>query len=311
MEKAAAPRVRPRPDIDSLAMARRLAVIVNPTAGGGRALQALPRIRAELEARGADFQVVETTSADHARDQAREARGRGETVGALGGDGLIGTLAGVLCGGESPLAVLPGGRGNDLARVLGIPTEPEAAARVALEGKERLIDVAEADGTPYVGIASCGFESVANKIANDAKLVRGNLVYLYAGLRTLATWKDASFEVTVDGERHTVTGYAVSVANSKAYGGGMYLVPHAELDDGKLDVMLSSSSSKLACLKSMRKVFSGSHVDEPWMRFVRGSEIEIRADRPFTVYADGDPIGELPVRITVARQVLRVLVPAS
>ena len=292
-------------------MARRLAVIVNPTAGAGRALAALPRIRAELERSGADFAVVETTSAEQARDEARAARGRGDAVGALGGDGLVGTLAGVLCGGESPLAVLPGGRGNDLARVLGIPTEPEAAARVALEGVERVIDVAEVDGATYVGIASCGFESVANKIANDAKLLRGNLVYLYAGLRTLAGWKHSTFEVTVDGERHSFTGWAVSVANSKAYGGGMYLVPHAELDDGKLDVMMSSSSSKLKCLKSMVKVFSGSHVDETWMHFVRGREIEIRADEPFTVYADGDPIGELPVHIRVAPRVLRVLVPAS
>ena len=73
-------------------------------------------------------------------------------------------------------AALPGGRGNDLARVLGIPTEPEAAARVAVEGDERSIDVAEVDGATYVGIASCGFDSDANRIANEAKLVRGNLV---------------------------------------------------------------------------------------------------------------------------------------
>ncbi|MEA2307814.1 MAG: hypothetical protein QOG41_561 [Thermoleophilaceae bacterium] len=292
-------------------MARRLAVIVNPTAGSGRALEALPRIRDELERLGADFHAIETTSADHARAEARAARERGEAVGALGGDGLVGTLAGELCGGESPLAVLPGGRGNDLARVLGIPTEPEAAARVAVEGSERAIDVPEVDGVSYVGIASCGFDSDANRIANEAKIVRGNLVYLYAALRALAQWKHATFEVTVDGERHGVTGWSVVVANSKAYGGGMYVVPHAELDDGLLDVMLSASGSKLHFLSNLPKLFSGSHVDDPRISFVRGSEIEIRADRPFVVYADGDPIGELPVRIRVARQALRVLVPAS
>jgi YegS/Rv2252/BmrU family lipid kinase len=292
-------------------MARRLALIVNPAAGSGRALEALPRITAELGRIGADFHVLETASADDAREKGRAARERGEAVGALGGDGLVGTLAGVLCGGESPLALLPGGRGNDLARVLAIPTEPEAAARVAVEGVERAIDVPEVDGRSYVGIASCGFDSDANRIANDAKLVRGNLVYLYAALRALAAWKHATFEVTVDGERHTVTGYSVIVANSKAYGGGMYVVPHAELDDGVLDVMLSGASSKLHFLRSLPKLFSGSHVDDPNIRFVRGEVVEVSADRPFVVYADGDPIGELPVRIRVARQALRVLVPAS
>jgi YegS/Rv2252/BmrU family lipid kinase len=292
-------------------MARRLAVIVNPTAGAGRALEALPRITHELERIEADFHTVETTSAEHAREEAQAARERGETVGALGGDGLVGTLAGVLCGGDSPLAVLPGGRGNDLARVLGIPTEPEAAARVAVEGAERAIDVPEVDGSSYVGIASCGFDSDANRIANEAKLVRGNLVYLYAALRALAAWKHATFEVTVDGELHTVTGYSVVVANSKAYGGGMYVVPHAELDDGRLDVCLSSASSKLHFLRSLPKLFDGSHVDDPHLEFIRGEQVEVRANRRFVVYADGDPIGELPVRIRVARQALRILVPAS
>jgi YegS/Rv2252/BmrU family lipid kinase len=291
-------------------MARRLAVIVNPTAGGGRALEALPRIRAELDRLGADYHAIETSSADHARVEATAARERGEAVGALGGDGLVGTLAGRLCGGESPLAVLPGGRGNDLARVLGIPTEPEAAARVAVEGVEQPIDVPNVDGASFVGIASCGFDSDANRIANEAKIVRGNLVYVYAALRALAQWKHATFRVVVDGREHSVTGWSVIVANSKAYGGGMFVVPHAELDDGKLDVMLSGAGSKLHFLSHLPKVFKGAHVDDPRIRFIRGEDVEVSADRPFVVYADGDPIGELPVRIRVAPRALRVLVPA-
>ena len=292
-------------------MARRLAVIVNPTAGAGKARAALPRITAELERMGADFHVVETSSAEHARTEAVAARDSGESVGALGGDGLVGTIAGVICRSETPLAVLPGGRGNDLARVLGIPTEPEAAARVAIEGVEKPIDVAEVDGTSYVGIASCGFDSDANRIANDAKLVRGNLVYVYAALRALAAWKHATFQVTVDGTRHEVTGYSVIVANSKAYGGGMYVAPQAELDDGVLDVVLCGASSKLHFLRGLPKLFNGSHVDDPFLTFIRGEEVQVSADRPFTVYADGDPIGDLPVHVRVARQALRILVPAS
>ena len=283
---------------------------MNPTAGAGRAARILPEVRAALERTGAEFRIVETSSADHAREEAREAASAGEPVAALGGDGLVGTLAGVMCGTEVPLAIVPGGRGNDLARVLGIPTDAAEAARVAVEGTERAIDVAEASGATYVGIASCGFDSDANRIANEAKLIRGNLVYLYAGLRTLLAWKHATFVTTVDGERHTFRGYGAAVANSKAYGGGMYLVPQAQLDDGLLDVMLITESPKLNFLKGMGKVFKGAHVDDPATAFVRGTEVEISADRPFTVYADGDPIADLPVTIRVAPQVLRVIVPA-
>ena len=103
---------------------------------------------------------------------------------------------------------MPCGRGNDLARVLGVPSDPAEAARLAVEGEERLLDVADVDGTPFMGIASFGFDSDANRVANEAKLVRGNAVYLYAALRALAAWKPARFAVTVDGERrrdHRVT----------------------------------------------------------------------------------------------------------
>ena len=206
--------------------------------------------------------------------------------------------------------MIPCGRGNDLARVLGIPTDPTEAAELAVRGPEKLIDVANVDGTPYVGIASLGFDSDANRIANEAKLVRGNAVYLYAALRALAAWKPAAFSVTVDGERHDASGYSVAVGNSKAYGGGMLMFPDAELDDGKLDVILCKELSKLGFLRELPKVFKGTHVDSDFTELFRGEEIEVSADRPFAIYADGDPIGATPAIMRVERRCLRVVAPA-
>jgi YegS/Rv2252/BmrU family lipid kinase len=290
---------------------RSLAVLVNPAAGGGRALKALPAIRAELDRLGADYRVIETEDAAHARSEAAACAAAGQKVAAVGGDGLIGTIAGDLCGSDVPLAILPGGRGNDLARVLGIPTDPAAAARVAVEGEERAIDVGEANGKTFVGIASMGVDSDANRIANEAKLVKGNLVYLYAAVRALVQWRDASFEVVVDGRRHTFRGCQVAVGNSKAYGGGMYALPQAELDDGLLDVLITTHAPKPKLMWLTMKSFSGSHVDDPVLRFMRGREVEVSADRQFDVYADGDPVASTPVRIRAAERVLRVMVPPS
>jgi YegS/Rv2252/BmrU family lipid kinase len=231
-------------------------------------------------------------------------------VATLGGDGLVGPVAGELRGSEVALAVLPGGRGNDFARVLGIPREPVAATRVAVEGRERLVDVAEVDGAAYVGIASLGFDSDANRIANEAKLIRGNLVYLYATLRAVAAWRPARFTVAVDGERHELTGWSVGVCNSKAYGGGMYVAPHAELDDGKLEVVAKAETSKLRFLRDLPSLFNGKFLELPSTRTYQGEEISIDADRPFEVYADGDPIGQTPATIRVSARSLRVIVPA-
>jgi diacylglycerol kinase family enzyme len=161
-----------------------------------------------------------------------------------------------------------------------------------------------------MGIASFGFDSDANRIANEAKLVKGNGVYVYAALRALAAWKPATFSVIVDGERHEFTGYTVAVGNSKAYGGGMLMFPDAELDDGKLDVILCKELSKLRFLGELPKVFKGTHVDSDFTELFRGEEIEVSADRPFAIYADGDPIGATPAIMRVERRCLRVVAPA-
>ena len=290
--------------------ARRFALLVNPASGGGRALEALPHVHAALDALGAPHRTVTTRSIDHAYQEALKVAEEGETLVALGGDGLLRPLAGALKGTSSALAIVPCGRGNDLARVLGIPTDPGEAARVAVEAEERLLDVANVEGTPFMGIASFGFDSDANRIANEAKLVKGNAVYVYAALRALAAWKPARFTVTVDGEPHEFVGYSVGVGNSKAYGGGMWLLPMAELDDGKLDVIFTKKCSKLRCLIELPKLFKGTHVDSEFTEFLRGEEIEVSSDRPFAIYADGDPIGATPAIIRVERRCLRVIAPS-
>src|SRR4051812_34316621 len=220
---------------------------------------------------------------DAARQAARAAAEQGQTVMAVGGDGTIGLIAGALRGTPGRLAVIPAGRGNDFARVLKIPDDPAAAALVALDGSERVVDVGDVDGETFVCIASLGFDSDANRIANEAKLVKGNLVYLYAALRALAGWKHANFHVVVDGVTHDVHGWSVAVANSKAYGGGMYVAPDASLDDGLFDIVMGSESSKLTFLRDIAKVFNGSHSKLPYVKTVRGAKVEISTDRPFDI----------------------------
>jgi YegS/Rv2252/BmrU family lipid kinase len=290
-------------------LSRRLALLVNPASGGGRALRALPAVHAELDRLGAPHRTVTTRSSEHAADEAARAGQAGETVVAIGGDGLLRPIASSLKGTGAAVALVPSGRGNDLARVLGIPREPAAAARIAVQGAERPLDVASVDGTPFLGIASFGFDSECNRIANQAKLIKGEAVYLYAALRALAAWKPAGFEVTVDGDHHAMTGWSVAVGNSRAYGGGMLLLPDAELDDGKLDVFLASETSKLTFLREFPKVFKGTHVKSAHVRLMQGEVIEVSSDRPFVIYADGDPIGATPATMRVERRALRVIAP--
>src|SRR5919199_5766430 len=260
-------------------MDRAVRLIVNPSAGAGRAARLLPAVETALRSHGIAFRVDRTTSIAHARELARAAREAGELAAAMGGDGLAGAVAGELQGSDAVMALLPGGRGNDLARKLGLGHDPVAAVDLLAAGKERRIDVAEAAGTVYVGILSAGFDSLVNEIANETRLPLGTLVYAYGALRALRTWTPAHWEVSVDGTEHAFSGYAVAVANSGVFGGGMWLVPDAQLDDGLLDVALTGDRPRHRCLLNLPRVFRGTHVREPGFRVLRGREVTFWADR--------------------------------
>jgi YegS/Rv2252/BmrU family lipid kinase len=289
---------------------RRIALVVNPSAAGGKPQRLLPEVRSELEGAGLAYRVAQTRDMDHAVELAREAAANGETVVSLGGDGLAGAIAGAV--GDSALfGVLPGGRGNDFARALGIPQEIKAACRVLATGVEQRLDLGDANGRPFACIASTGYDSVANRLANEAKLIRGNLVYAYAAIRALVTWKPARFQVRLDGVEHEFEGYTLAAANTAYYGGGMKVAPDADPSDGALDVVFIERSSKFRFAANLPKVFSGKHVEEDSVSSHRAREVEIAADRPFDVYADGEILTQLPARVTVRRSALRVLVPGQ
>lgn len=289
---------------------RKLALIVNPSAAGGRTSRALGAVRRALDSYGLTHRVDWTRSLEDARELARRAASAGEVAVAFGGDGLAGAVAGALKHSDAVVGVLPGGRGNDLARVLGIPLEPARACEVLAHGVERELDLGQVGERTYGGIASCGFDSVANRIANETRIVRGNVVYAYGALRALATWRPATFTVALDGgERIVFTGYSVAAANSKAFGGGMFLAPDASLQDGLLDVVMIKEIPRLQYLRLLPTVFSGSHVRVPAVEIIRAREIEVSADRPFTMFADGDPTAELPVTVRALPRAVRVLVP--
>ncbi|HEX3561939.1 MAG TPA: diacylglycerol kinase family protein [Solirubrobacterales bacterium] len=286
-------------------------MLVNPHSAGGKTMKLLPEIEQELRSRKVQYRLVRTESLEHGVAEAQRAAEGGEIPVVMSGDGLIGQVGGALAQGDAPMGILPGGRGNDLARVLGIPDDPAGSVGVLAEGNLRTIDVGEVNGARFLCIASCGFDSDANRIANETRIVRGNLVYAYAALRALIAWRPATFTLDLDGEKVQNVGYAVAVANSKAYGGGMFVAPDADLADGRFDVVLTGKTSKLRFLSSLPKVFKGTHVEDDEVRVLRAAEVQVSADRDFAVYADGEHLTDLPATLRVLSGALRVIAPAE
>ena len=296
-------------------MERDVALIVNPAAGGGRALRALPDAERALRDAGLRVRLEHTRDIDHARELGRAAGAAGEVAAALGGDGLVGAVADGLRREADParsdgglLALLPGGRGNDFARALGIPRDVAGAAALIANGRERAIDLGVCGERAFVGIASCGFDSDANRIANATR-VPGDAAYLWGALRALAAWRPARFELELDGEPLVHVGYSVAAANGRQYGGGMRLAPDASLEDGLFDVVTIADVPKRRFLRGLPRVFRGAHVRNAEVDVRRARELRVAADRPFTLYADGDPLAELPATVRTLPAAVRVIVP--
>jgi len=291
---------------------RDVVLIVNPSAGGGRALRALPAAEQALRDAGLRVRLAHTRDIDDARELGRAAGAAGEVAAALGGDGLVGAVADGLretaAAGGGLLAVLPGGRGNDFARTLGIPRDAVGAAALVASGRERAIDLGVCGERAFVGIASCGFDSDANRIANETR-VPGDAAYLYGALRALAGWRPARFELELDGEPLVHVGYNVAAANGRQYGGGMLIAPDASLDDGRFDVVTVSDVPKRRFLRGLPRVFKGRHVENEEVTVRRARELRIAADRPFDLYADGDPLAALPATVRTLPAAVRVIVP--
>jgi YegS/Rv2252/BmrU family lipid kinase len=286
-----------------------LTLLVNPTSAGGRTMKLLPRVEQALDARRAVFRVQRTKGLEHGAEQALRAIEAGELPVVMSGDGLLGAIGGAMAGSETPLGIVPGGRGNDLARVLGIPNDPEDAVAALFSGQSRRIDVGEANGKRFLGIVSVGFDSECNRRANEVKLIRSKLVYVYSLFRTLVDWRAARFMIRVDDERIRLSGYSVSVANNSTFGGGMRIAPDADLEDGLFDVIAIGEVGKLRFLANLPKVFKGRHTDNDEVEIHRAAEVTVEADRPFAVYGDGDHLTDLPATFRVLQRALRVIAP--
>ncbi len=245
-------------------------------------------------------------------------------VVAVGGDGTAGALAGVAATSGARYGLIPAGRGNDLAGVLGIPSDPAAAVRVLTTGQVRQIDLiavgtAGQPETVVAGSVYAGIPAVAGEIANATRWLGGSLVYQVAALRALARWRPATFSVEIAGDdADEFDGYAVVVANSARFGAGMQVAPPAAIDDGVLDVVLMRHAAKVTFVRALMKIKDGSHVALPQISLRRGADVTITVSRDLPAAADGEPLScamplaaGTPLRIRALPAALSVLVPAG
>jgi diacylglycerol kinase (ATP) len=297
---------------------RKLLVAINPTASFGRGSTVGPAVVQTLRASGHEVTALTEPDFDQLREAARRAlRSKPHALVVVGGDGMVSLGTNLVAGTRTPLAIIPSGTGNDMARGLGIPVgDTEAAIRLllsALDAAPRTIDagrVIHGDGlvTWFACVLSAGFDAVVNERANLMRWPKGPSRYNLALLRELAVLHPISYRLVLDGVELRTKAVLVAVGNNVSLGGGMRVTPDAKVDDGLLDVLVVQPLSRTAFLRIFPRVFKGTHLSDPRVTVRRASSIRIEADT-VVAYADGERIAPLPIDIEVVPGALRVFAP--
>jgi len=302
-------------------------LLVNPAAGGGRARRVLDVVEDRLRRRGLPHRTHHTRSIADVAVAVATALDADETPVAVGGDGMIRLVADAVSHRPgATIGIVPAGRGNDLVRFLGLPRDPVAAADALVDGTPWAIDTGAVRGDDggeqtFLSIASCGFDSEANRIANRAPKRLGGLTYVWGMLGALARLRNVRYALDLDDRAVVHHGLTVAIANAGTYGGGMRLAPDASVSDGRLDVVLlrrhrggpgpTSIVDRARLVRRLPDLFRGTHVRLADVDVERAETVRVDADERFEVYADGDLVGRLPVTIAVRPRALRLLVPVG
>jgi diacylglycerol kinase (ATP) len=278
-----------------------VALLVNPTAGKGRASKVVASVAGRLREAGANVTILIGHDASDAVALARRAVVDGvDAVVALGGDGMAHLALNAVAGTTTPLGIVPAGTGNDLAASLKLPTkDPVAAAGVIADRLKNdaawPMDAVRVGDKWFGCVLGAGFDSRVNDRANRMSWPRGRMRYNIAMVAELGVFSPLPFRLTFDDDEPWETeAMLVAVGNAKSYGAGMLICPDADLTDGLIDVTVIGQVSKPELLKTFPKVFKGTHVNHPAVTMRRAKVVRLES-AGVTAYADGEFLADLPI----------------
>lgn len=290
-------------------------IILNPMAGNCDADRVRRTLEQKMSAQWA-YTIYETTGEECLADVIRQQIDQGyELFVAVGGDGTVSGVADGLAQTGLPLGIIPLGTGNALARELKIPQELDQALQI-LAGKQRtiIVDALKLEQRFFVLDISVGFSSfLMRETGRWSKQRFGRLAYVWTGIRQFIGFQPERFTLTVDGRSYRFRAAQVTVTNARIMGASPFQWgPHIKVDDGQLDLCIVRAWSLFSYIRLAWNLVWCREAQDPTMRYLPVTqEAVVDAERVLPVQADGESIGQTPVHVHVAPQILRVIIPAS
>ena len=287
----------------------RLTLVVNPTAGRGRAKTFLPFVINELVSKGRErFEVIQTEGVSQTVDALGHvvaSADEGDSVAVMGGDGMMHLGVNACANTSVTLGLIPAGTGNDMCRAFGLPyASPVHGAKVVMAGHKRRVDLirveAPDDTERHIGsVLATGFDALVNQRANEMSWPKGNLRYTVAALAELAVFQPLDYELVVDGVGESLQAMLIAVGNGSHFGGGMKICPKADTQDGLLDLTIIHPVSRFTLLTLLPQMFSGKFASHPCVEQRTARRVELGGGSGL-VMGDGE---ELPGGASVATSV--------
>ncbi|MBL8953355.1 MAG: diacylglycerol kinase family lipid kinase [Myxococcaceae bacterium] len=292
---------------------KRVRVIVNPGAGGGRAMQRLAR--SLVPQAGVELEWVQSRSAGHLAELMNVAQREAlHAVGLAGGDGTVQhALAGLEPGlNRVPIGVLPVGSGNDFALGCGVPRGVAQAMEVLVNGVARRVDLGVSrEGRRFCCVAGVGLDELALRIIYASWLPRSKVLNVLAALRALVVYRPRHVRIAWEGGTFEGEVMFAAVANTRSYGGGFRVAPAAEVDDGALDLCIVRRTSRLKLLVNFPRIMKGTHGELDEVLLVKSPWVHIEGDDALPVPLDGElNLVQTPLELRCGGAALNLMVPA-
>lgn len=284
--------------------------IVNPVAGKGKSLEYAAYIEQTLKEKAVNYALKFTSCKGEAEQIAREAAcGIYEKIVAVGGDGTVYEVINGMMGGTAALGVIAAGTGNDFIKTMGISQNLEEALETILDGKSIFIDCGKANDRYFINVASVGLDAeIVRKTEEIKRYISGPTAYVAGVFKTLFQYEPMPVEIAIDDWSYKGKITLIAVGNGKYYGGGMKVVPSAEVDDGYFTICLIKPMSKLKMLRLFPTIFTGDHTKEPEVEILKGKKVKVYSREPMILNTDGDIIGKTPVTFEVIENKMAVIV---